>query len=128
MQVLRRGQPDRDRNLGLATARTELEPRDVGQEFVRHGERILLTALGVRPNSQVTFKFTRTEDGVEVATHQSASVNRNCIMNQEYVALDTTRFPAGDYKIFAEYKDGNSDAVITKDEIGAIKVKPLKGN
>lgn len=99
-----------------------------GREFVRHGERILLTALGVRPNSQVVFTFVRAEDGVEVATHASASVNRHCIMNQEYISIEEQKFPAGDYKIFADYKDGNSDAVINRDEIGIIKVKPSKGN
>jgi hypothetical protein len=99
-----------------------------GREFVRHGERILLTALGVRPHSQVTFKFKRAADGLEVATLRSASVNRYCIMNQEYISIDTTRFPAGDYKIFADYKDGNSDAEIFNDEIGVIKVKPTKNN
>jgi hypothetical protein len=101
---------------------------DDGREFVRHNESILLTAIGVRPNSQVTFRFTRTEDGLEVATHKSLSVNRNCIMNQEYIPIDALKFPAGNYKIFAEYKDGNSDAIIEKDEIGIIKVKPSKGN
>jgi hypothetical protein len=99
-----------------------------GREFVRHGERILLTALGVRPNSQVVFTFVRAEDGVEVATHASASVNRYCIMNQEYVSIEARKFPAGDYKIFADYKDGNSDAVMSRDEIGSIKVKPSKSN
>lgn len=99
-----------------------------GREFVRHGERILLSALGVRPNSQVVFSFIRARDGVEVASHQSASVNRHCIMNQEYVSIDAQRFPAGDYKIFANYKDGNSNAVMNRDEIGTIKVKPSKGN
>jgi hypothetical protein len=99
-----------------------------GRPFVRHGEQILLTALGVRPNSQVTFRFTRAEDGGEVLTHKSGSVNRYCIMNQEYISIDALKFPAGDYKIFADYKDGNSNAVISKDEIGTITVKPLKGN
>jgi hypothetical protein len=98
-----------------------------GRDFVRQGERVLLTALGVRPNSQVTFKFKRAEDGTEVLTYKSASVNRYCIMNQEYISIEAAKFAAGDYKIFAEYKDGNSDAVITNDEIGVIKVKPAKG-
>jgi hypothetical protein len=99
-----------------------------GREFVRHGERILLTALGVRPNSQVVFSFVRAEDGVQVAAHASASVNRHCIMNQEYISIEAQKFPPGDYKIFADYKDGNSNAVMNRDEIGTIKVKPSKSN
>jgi hypothetical protein len=99
-----------------------------GRNFVRHGERILLTALGVRPNSPVNFSFTRAADGTEVLAHRSASVNRYCIMNQEYISIDALKFPAGEYKIFAEYKDGNSNAVISKDEIGTVVVKPAKGN
>ncbi len=99
-----------------------------GREYVRQGERILLTAVGVRPNSTVTFKLRRAEDGAEVATYQSLSANRNCIMNQEYLTIDATRFPTGAYKIFADYKDGNSDAAIASDEIGAIKVKAAKSN
>jgi hypothetical protein len=99
-----------------------------GREVVRHNEKILLTAIGVRPNSQVTFRFMRAEDGLEVATYKSSSVNRNCIMNQEYISIEALKFPAGNYKIFAEYKDGNSNAEIKNDEIGLIKVKPAKGN
>jgi hypothetical protein len=101
---------------------------DDERKFVRHKESVLLTAVGVRPSSQVTFRFRRAEDGVEVATYKSLSVNRNCIMNQEYMSIDALKFPAGNYKVFAEYKDGNSDAVIENDEIGIIKVKPSKGN
>jgi hypothetical protein len=99
-----------------------------GREFVRQGERILLTALGVRPNSQVVFTVVRAADGVEVATHRSASVNRYCIMNQEYLSIEALKFPAGEYKVFADYKDGNSNAEISRDQIGTIKVKPAKGN
>lgn len=99
-----------------------------GRAFVRQGERILLTAVGVRPGSLVTFRVKRAEDGVEVATYQSQSANRNCIMNQEYLVIDATRFPTGQYKIFAEYKDGNSDAMISNDEIGEIKVKSATSN
>ncbi|MEW6125665.1 MAG: hypothetical protein AB1757_01265 [Acidobacteriota bacterium] len=97
-----------------------------GREFVRHGERILLTALGVRPGSQVTFKIHRAEDNREVLTYTGAATNRYCIMNQEYLVIDENKFPAGEYKIFADYKDGNSNATISGDMIGTIKVKPEK--
>jgi hypothetical protein len=96
--------------------------------YVRQGEAVLLTALGVRPGSQVTFRFKRASDGVEIATHRSFFANRYCIMNQEYFTFDSFRFPVGDYKIFADYKDGNSDANIANDEIGTVKVKPAKEN
>jgi len=99
-----------------------------GREYVRQGERILLTAVGVRPGSTVTFRLRRAEDGTDVATYQSQSANHNCIMNQEYLTIDVTRFPTGQYKIFADYKDGNSDATISSDDIGAIKVKSAKSN
>jgi hypothetical protein len=99
-----------------------------GREFVRHGEQILLTALGVRPGSQITFKIRRATDNTEVLTYTSISANRYCIMNQEYIQIDEAKFPAGDYKIFADYKDGNSDAAIANDEIGTLKVKPVKEN
>lgn len=99
-----------------------------GRTAVRHGETILLTALGVRPGSQVLFRFKRASDGVEVATYRSLWANRYCIMNQEYFTFDAARFPPGDYKIFADYQDGNSDASIAGDEIGTVKVKPAKGS
>lgn len=99
-----------------------------GKPFARQGEEILLTAIGVRPNSQVVFRFKRLADGVEVATHLSFSVNRNCIMNQEYFTVDANRFPPGEYRIYAEYKDGNSNANISGDDIGLLWVKKAKGN
>ncbi len=99
-----------------------------GREFVRHGEQILLTALGVRPGSQITFKIKRTTDNAEVLAHTSVAANRYCIMNQEYIQIDEAKFPPGDYKIFADYKDGNSNASIANDQIGSFKVKPLKSN
>ncbi len=97
-----------------------------GREFVRPGEEVLLTALGVRPGSQVTFKIRRAADNSEVLTHTSISANRYCIMNQEYIRIEEAKFPPGDYKIFADYKDGNSDASIINDWIGTFKVKPVK--
>ena len=96
--------------------------------YVRHNESILLTAVGVRPLSTVTFRFKRAADGVEVATHRSFVANRYCIMNQEYFVVDAVRFPPGEYKIFAEYKDGNSNATIPNEDLGTLVVKPLKGN
>jgi hypothetical protein len=96
------------------------------REFVRPGEQILLTALGVRPGSQVIFKIRRATDNTDVLTHTSVSANRYCIMNQEYIQIDGAKFAPGDYKIFADYKDGNSDASISNDLIGTFKVKPVK--
>lgn len=94
-----------------------------GRDYVRPGESILLAASGVRPNRFVIFRFKRSDNGAEVAVYQSLSANRNCIMNQELFVIDPTRFPPGDYKIFADYDDGNSDATIFNDSLGTLTVK-----
>ncbi len=94
--------------------------------FVRHGDDILLAASGVRPNSSVTVTFKSIEDDRVVAGYTSQNANRNCIMNQEYMVIDAIRFPAGEYKVFAEYRDGNSNATISKDSLGTLLVKIAK--
>ena len=99
-----------------------------GRSFVRQGERILLAAASVRPNTGVTFRFVRTSDNQEVARFVSQSVNRNCVMNQEYLLIDPTVFTPGTYQVKADYKDGNSDVTITDDLLDPIKVKAAKSN
>ncbi|HXG67918.1 MAG TPA: right-handed parallel beta-helix repeat-containing protein [Blastocatellia bacterium] len=97
-----------------------------GREYVRHGESILLAASGVRPGRIVTFRFRRG-DGAEVAVYRSLSANRNCIMNQEMFLIDAERFPPGEYQVFADYEDGNSDAIILNDPIKTLTVRANNG-
>ncbi len=99
-----------------------------GKNFVRHGQSILLAASGVRPSAAVTFRFRRASTGLEVAAYATRTANRNCIVNQEEFPVDEATFPKGDYDIFADYSDGNSDAFISEDPIGTIKVKRNKQN
>ncbi|HEY9232724.1 MAG TPA: hypothetical protein VIS78_11280 [Blastocatellia bacterium] len=87
-----------------------------------------MAAANVRPNTTVTFRFLRTTDNQEVACFVSQPVNRNCVMNQEYLLVDPTRFTPGMYQVKADYKDGNSDATITDDTLDPIKVKATKSN
>ena len=97
-----------------------------GKSFVRQGDNILLAASGVRPNSPVTFTFRSVEDNRLVASYTSLNANRNCVMNQEYILIDTIKFPVGEYKVFAEYRDGNSNATISNDTLGTLLVKIAK--
>jgi len=97
-----------------------------GRSFVRHGDNILLAASGVRPNATVTFTFRSAEDDRLVASYTSVNANRNCVMNQEYMLIDAIKFPAGEYKVFAEYQDGNSNATIRSDALGTLLVKIAK--
>ena len=99
-----------------------------GRSFVRQGERILLAAASVRPNTAVTFRFVRTSDNQEVARFVSQLVKRNCVLNQEYLLIDPTVFTPGTYQVKADYKDGNSDVTITDDVLDPIKVKAAKSN
>lgn len=99
-----------------------------GGGAVRQGERVLLAAANVRPNTAVTFRFVRLADNQEVARFISQPANRNCVMNQEYLLVDPARFTPGMYQVKADYKDGNSDATITDDTLDPIKVKAAKSN
>jgi hypothetical protein len=94
-----------------------------GESSARQGDGVWLAAAGVRPSTNVTFRFRRVTDGAEVAVYRTGFANRNCVVNQESFLLDALQFSPGDYNVFADYKDGNSDATIADDLIRTIKIK-----
>ncbi len=97
-----------------------------GKNFVRQGENILLAASGVRPSRRVRFRFVRTEDGITVSEYSSQPAQSNCVLNQEEYLIEPDLFTPGSYQVFADYDDGNTDAVISDDPIAVITVKQGK--
>jgi hypothetical protein len=99
-----------------------------GQNFISPGQSLSLAAAGVRPSSQVTFRFRKASGGADVATFVSRGANGNCVMNEASFLFDAARFSPGLYTIFADYSDGNSVAAIFDDPIAinGIEVRPMK--
>jgi hypothetical protein len=91
-----------------------------GQTFVKRGQSITVAAAGVRPSSSASVTYTfKAPGGNTVLTQSFPGGNNNCVMNQQQVYIDPTRFVApGSYRVFATYSDGNSKAVIQNDFIG----------
>jgi hypothetical protein len=88
-----------------------------GQNFITPGQSLFLATAGVRPGSQVVFRFRKASGGADVATFVSPGANGNCVMNQASFVLDAARFSPGLYTIFTDYSDGNSTAAIFDDPI-----------
>jgi hypothetical protein len=54
-------------------------------QSIRQGQLLLVIAAGVMPDTVAVFNFHR--DGQHVAYYQTRWANKNCVVNQEYVAI-----------------------------------------
>ncbi len=94
-----------------------------GQTFVNRGQSLLLAAAGMQPSTPTVFRFQRA-DGSTVASFTSQSANGNCVVNQQFFAINAAQFAPGRYNLFADYFDGPSNGVrISNDPIGTIDVR-----
>ena len=108
----------RDKWLDLATMATAHEPPPSTRcnqpatawyqtpghnQTINQGQQLLVIAAGVMPDSVAQFKFFR--NGGEVTYYQTRWANDNCVINQEYMAINASVFSPGTYQVLAVYEE-----------------------